>query len=308
MKRQVRANRLGLNDSRSGGYRHGVGLAAAVALLVAGTACGGGGDSEGAEGGPEPTHPIERDVDGETGDLEVLTDELSADGVDGFGGGTVYYPDDDSQRYGVIAAAPGLGADESMVSWYGDMLASHGFVVLTMNTHTLNDSPDQRGEQILAALDHAVEDSAAAKVADPDRLGVLGHSMGGGGALVAAADRPEIRSVVSLTPYYEGDREDDWSDVVAPTLIIGGSTDEVAPVSDHAEPLYDGLDKAKQKAYLNLNGDHFIANSPSEIVTEHVLAWTKRFVDGDKSYADTLCPAPSTNRDIDEVRDTCPHE
>lgn len=285
------------------GRRRGLGLAA-VAVLVAGTACGGEGGR--ADDNPEPTHPIERDIEAETGDLDVLTDELSAADVDdAFGGGTVYYPDDDSQKYGVIAAAPGLGADESMVAWYGDMLASHGFVTITLNTTTVEASPDERGAQLLEALDYVVEDSVAADRADADRLGVLGHSMGGGGALVAAAERREIRSVVSLTPYYEGER--DWSKVVAPTLIIGGAMDEIAPVSDHAEPLYDGLDKARQKAYLNLNGDHFIANSPSKIVTEQVLAWTKRFVDDDSGYGDALCPAPRANRDIAEVRDTCPH-
>lgn len=315
--RQVRAGRRARSEGASTHHpragrrhRHGAALATSLALLLTGTACGG--DSTDVRDSPDPTQPIEtqpieRDIDAETGDLDVLTADVPAGDVDGFGGGTLYYPDDDSRKYGVIAAAPGLGADESMVTWYGEMLASYGFVVLTMNTTTLDDTPDQRGEQILTALDCMVQDSAAAKLADPERLGVLGHSMGGGGALVAAAERPEIRSVVALTPYYEGEREGDWSDLTAPTLIIGGSMDEIAPVSDHAEPLYDDLDSAREKSYLNLNGDHFVANSPSKLVTKQVLSWSKRFLDQDQDHAKALCPAPHTNRDIAEVRDTCPH-
>ncbi|MCK1794855.1 dienelactone hydrolase family protein [Streptomyces sp. XM4193] len=295
--------------------------AAAAALVLTVGGCGGtdggsGGDGDGgtggAAGGPLPTGPLERDESAENGPLEVRTEELGAEDVHGFGGGTLHYPARGGS-YAVVAAAPGLGADESMVAWYGEVLASHGFVTLTMNTDTVNDSPDQRGAQILDALDHIVEDSAAADRADGRRLGVLGHSMGGGGALAAAHERSAVRAAVALTPYYEGEIED-WSRVEAAALVIGGEGDEIAPVSDHAEPLHDGLDGARERAYLALRGDHFVTNTPSRIVTEQVVGWLQRFLSqppaggGESDHRGALCPAPEPDdAEVVESRDSCPH-
>ncbi|OLT46722.1 hypothetical protein BJF85_16000 [Saccharomonospora sp. CUA-673] len=240
------------------------------------------------------------------GPLDVATESVDRDDV-GFGGGTVYYPDtDDGATYPVIAAAPGRGADEAMVSWYGDLLAANGFVVLTMNSDDSQNSPDERGHQLVEALDHLVDDSAVASRIDAERMGVLGHSMGGGGALVAAAERPDIKAAVALTPHEAAPR--DWSELSAPTLIIGGDLDPVTPNEEHAEPMYEELTGAEQKAFMNLNGDHFVATPPSTAASEQVLAWFKRFVDDDADYADELCPAPETSDHVLEYRDTCPHD
>lgn len=281
-----------------------------VVLLGLTTACGA--DPEGDQSQPHPPAPIEREEEAEDGPYEVRTHRLSAADVKGtFGGGTLHYPAERGE-YPVVAAAPGLGADEEMVAWYGELLASYGVITLTMNTTTVNDSPDQRGGQILHALDHIVEDSVAADRADGERQGVLGHSMGGGGALVAAAERKDIRAVVALTPYYEGEVED-WSQVSAATLVIGGEADEIAPVEDHAEPLYEGLSGAREKTYLSLNGDHFVANSPTGVVTRQVVGWLQRFLSArvtggpDKDHRDALCPVPAERPEIVDSRDTCPH-
>ncbi|QSB04393.1 alpha/beta hydrolase family protein [Natronoglycomyces albus] len=248
--------------------------------------------------------PLELDSQVEEGPYEVMTDPVEAENVAGrFGGGTLYYPDDNSETYAVIVAAPGLGARENMVSWYGDLLASHGFILLTMDTLATNDQPDARGAQILEALEYVIEDSAASAIADPHSRGVLGHSMGGGGALVAAAEG-DIDAVVALTPYYGADR--DWSALTAATLIIGGEYDQVTTNEEHAEPLYEAIDNSQQKAYLNLYGDHFVANSPSRIVTEQVVAWFTLFLDEDSTYANRLCPPPQPGEGIVEYRDTCP--
>lgn len=256
---------------------------AAVALLAL-SACGENGPSQGQE--------LEHDPSIDDGPLDVLSLEVPADDVEGrFGGGTLYYPDDESGPFGVIAAAPGLGADQNMVSWFGQLLASHGFILLTMETVTRDDSPDERGDQLLEGLAYVANESEIADHADDENLGVLGHSMGGGGALVAAAEQPNISAVVSLTPSYSEDR--DWSPLRAPTLIIGGEYDEVTTNEEHAEPLYDGINNAEAKAYMNLYGDHFVANSPSDIVSEQVVSWFKVFMDGDEDFADALCPPPS---------------
>ena len=42
-------------------------------------------------------------------------------------------------------------------------------------------------------------------------------------------------------------------------------------------------------------------------MARQVVAWFKRFLDGDKGYDDDLCPAPRAGSVV-EARDTCPIE
>lgn len=281
-----------------------------AAVLAAPVACAdetpgkdgaSGGGSPGRSGQPGPERNPYKGS--QKGPYEVRTQEVRDEDTGGdFGSGTVHYPDDDSREYGVIAASPGLGADESMVTPFGELLASHGFVVITFNTRTLEDSPAQRGGQLLHALDYAAERSDAAGRADPERLGVIGHSMGGGGALHAASRKPEIKAAVPLTPYAG---KHDWARVKAATLVISGSNDEIAAPSEHAEPFYEGLSGAEEKAYMALNGDHFVATPPDALVSGHVAAWFKHFVNDDEKSGDKICPPPRTGS-IVESRNTCP--
>lgn len=289
-------------------YRRPVCAVVASAVLLLGAGCSGGsspdGPRESRQDGPSSAGPSYPSAGPLEGPYEVRTQTVGPDDVGGrFRGGTVYYPADGSRDYGVIAASPGLGADQSMVQAYGALLASHGFVLITFDTKTPQDSPAQRGRQMLDALDWAAEHSAAAGRADPDRLGVMGHSMGGGAALHAASREPRIKAAVPLTPY-AGKR--DWSGVTAATLVVSGSDDEVAPPSGHARAFYDGLDDAKEKAYLELKGDHFVATPPDRLVSRQTVAWFKHFVGGDKAAGEDLCPAPREERVV-ASRDTCPY-
>jgi alpha/beta superfamily hydrolase len=299
----MRVGMDGIGHRRSSGL-----LAAALIVVVLATAVSCSDEEPGKSGtggraerpGRAEGHPYKGS---QKGPYKVRTQTVPADDADGhFGSATVRFPAGDSRDRSVIAASPGLGADESMVAPYGELLASHGFVVITFNTRTLQDSPAQRGRQLLDALDYVTERSDAADRADPEHLGVLGHSMGGGGTLYAASRSPKVKAAVALTPYSE---RGDWPGVPAPTLIVGGSRDEIAAPSEHAEVFYKGLSKAREKMYLALNGDHFVATPPDELVARQVIAWFKRFLDGDKGYDDDLCPAPRAGS-IVEARDTCP--
>lgn len=92
----------------------------------------------------------------------------------------------------------------------------------------------------------------------------------------------------------------------APTLVIGGGSDEIAPVPQHAEAFYEGLGAAREREYLELRGDHFVATPPGKLVGSQVVAWFERFLDDERGSADSLCPPP---RDalVTESRDTCPY-
>jgi hypothetical protein len=90
------------------------------------------------------------------GPLSVSTSSVSSF-VSGFGGGTIYYPST-SGSYGGIAVSPGYTASSSSLAWYGRRLASHGFVVIVIDTNSRYDQPNSRGTQLLAALGSAQQE------------------------------------------------------------------------------------------------------------------------------------------------------
>ena len=123
--------------------------------------------------------------------------------------------------------------------------------MFTIDTNTTSDQPASRGDQLLAALDYLTEDSSVRTRIDASRLGVMGHSMGGGGTLEAAKDRPSLQAAIPLTGW---NTDKSWPEVKTPTLVVGADGDTIAPVASHSEPFYNSLPSSLDKAYLELNG------------------------------------------------------
>ncbi|WP_017587815.1 alpha/beta hydrolase family protein [Nocardiopsis ganjiahuensis] len=286
------------------------GIAAKSALVVGLSLFGAGAVVSPAqaanpyERGPDPT---ERSVTATRGHLDTDTTSVSSL-VTGFGGGTIYHPTNTNEgTYGGVVIAPGYTAGQSSMSWYGHRLASQGFVVFTIDTNSRYDQPNSRGRQLDAALDYLVDRSNVRAMVDGDRLAVMGHSMGGGGTLAVAEDRPELRAAIPLTPWHTQKR---WGDVETPTLIIGAQNDATASVRSHSIPMYESLDSSLDTAYLELRGaSHFAPNVSNTTIAKYSISWLKRFVDDDERYEQFLCPPPRTGigTDFSDYRDTCPH-
>ncbi|MFI7462363.1 alpha/beta hydrolase family protein [Nonomuraea sp. NPDC049646] len=279
-------------------------LALAVTLLAGGVAAAPAAHAAGPyERGPDPTSAILEAARGPFATAELGVSRLS---VSGFGGGTVYYPTDTSQgTFGAIAISPGYTATWSSLAWLGPRLASHGFVVIGIDTITIYDQPASRGRQLLAALDYLTSGSPSVVRSriDASRLAVAGHSMGGGGTLEAADARPSLQAAVPLAPW---NLTKSWSGLRVPTMIIGGEADTIAPVATHSELFYQSIPSPVEKAYLELNGaTHFFPQVTNTTMAKSMVAWLKRFVDDDTRYDQFLCPAPRGTA-IEEYRDTCP--
>nr|8ETX_A Chain A, Polyethylene terephthalate hydrolase [synthetic construct] len=255
------------------------------------------------ERGPDPT---EASLEASSGPFSVSETSVSRLSASGFGGGTIYYPTTTSSgTYGAVAISPGYTATQSSIAWLGPRLASHGFVVITIDTNTTFDQPDSRARQLMAALNYLVNRSSVRSRIDSSRLAVMGHSMGGGGTLRAAEDNPSLKAAIPLTPWHTNKN---WSSVRVPTLIIGAENDTIAPVSSHAKPFYNSLPSSTPKAYLELNGaSHFAPNSSNTTIGKYSVSWLKRFVDNDTRYSQFLCPAPHDDSAISEYRSTCPY-
>ncbi|NBM14708.1 dienelactone hydrolase family protein [Streptomyces sp. GC420] len=255
------------------------------------------------ERGPAPTNSS---IEALRGPYAVSETSVSSLSVTGFGGGTIYYPTTTSDgTFGAVAISPGFTAYQSSIAWLGPRLASQGFVVFTIDTNTTLDQPDSRGRQLLAALDYLTERSSVRGRIDSSRLGVMGHSMGGGGTLEAAKSRPSLQAAIPLTGW---NTDKTWPELRTPTLVIGADGDTIAPVATHSEPFYESLPSSLDKAYLELNNaTHFTPNTSDTTIAKYSISWLKRFIDNDTRYEQFLCPIPRPSLTIDEYRGNCPH-
>ncbi|MDJ0463952.1 alpha/beta hydrolase [Streptomyces sp. H27-C3] len=253
--------------------------------------------------GPAPT---QSSIEASRGSYAVSEASVSRLSAGRFGGGTIYYPTSTADgTFGAVAVAPGYTASQSSMAWLGPRLASQGFVVFTIDTITVTDQPGSRGDQLLAALDYLTERSPVRSRIDSSRLGVMGHSMGGGGSLEAAKSRTSLQAAIPLTGW---NTDTSWPEVRTPTLVIGADGDTIAPVSSHSEPFYESLPGSLDKAYLELNNaNHFTPNTANTTIAKYSISWLKRFIDNDTRYEQFLCPLPRPSLTVEEYRGNCPH-
>lgn len=229
----------------------------------------------------------------------------------GFGGGTIYAPTSTVHApYGAVVVTPGFLMNQSTMAWYGPRLASQGFVVLTIDTLSSFDQPGARATQMLAALDWLGTSSPVADIVDPTRSALMGWSMGGGGTLDAALRRPTLDAVIALAPY---ESNTNFSAVKVPTLVVACQADAIAPVAQHAAPMYASLGGSLPRTFLEIAGaDHFCVTSSNTnaaqrtVIARQSLGFLQRYVNDDSRYASLLCPAPAVGGVISDSRSGCP--
>jgi alpha-beta hydrolase superfamily lysophospholipase len=256
-------------------------LAASATLLALSSFC-----AHAVENGPAPT---EDTLSAAAGSYAVANAKVAT--PSGYGAGTVYYPTA-AGSYGLVVLAPGFTATQVYYTWLAQRVASHGFVVVNINTKTVLDQPESRATQMAAALKQVVALSKTAGTpfvgkVDETRQAVMGHSMGGGGTLAAARDNANLKAAVPLTPWHT---TKDFSGVKVPTLIVACEKDTIAPNASHSNKFYSSLKVSLNRGKVEIAGaDHFCATSLANaatqtIVARNAIAWLKRFVDGDTRY------------------------
>lgn len=116
----------------------------------------------------------------------------------------------DAPRPPVVVMAHGFGADKRLgLRPFAERFAAEGLAVLVFDYRSFGGSegeprnlisPRRHGEDWLAAIDFA----AGLDGVDGSRMGLWGTSFSGGHVLVAAANRPAVRAVVSQVPFVDG--------------------------------------------------------------------------------------------------------
>ncbi len=243
------------------------------------------------------------------GPFEVTTTSVPAG--NGFGGGTIYSPTSDAHApYGTVVVTPGFLMTQDTMSWYGPRIASQGFVVFTIDTNATGDFPGSRATQMLTALDWLTGSSTQRDRIDPARTAVMGWSMGGGGSLEAGLQRPSLRAVVALAPWQT---RTDYSAMQVPTLIVACQNDSIAPLAQHASPMYDSLGATLPREYIEIAGaEHFCVTTNNTVaaqrtaIARQVLGFLQRYVDDDPRYSAVICPEPTIGGVVSDSRSSCP--
>ncbi|GKQ39422.1 ricin-type beta-trefoil lectin domain protein [Streptomyces sp. A012304] len=234
------------------------------------------------------------------------TAELTVPPGNGFNGGKIYYPTDTSLgTWGAVAAVPGYTAKWAAEgAWMGPWLASFGFVVIGIDTNSPNDYDTARGTQLLAALDYLTQKSAVRDRVDPNRLGVIGHSMGGGGAISAAVRRPSLKAALPLAPFSPSQN---LSTLRVPTVIMGARDDGTVTPS-YLDGLYGGMPAGTQSAFIELSsGGHGFPTWGNSNVTRRMIPWLKIFLDNDTRYTQFLCPSLADTSGVSRSKLKCPY-
>ncbi|PTH85763.1 lipase [Streptomyces sp. A244] len=234
------------------------------------------------------------------------TAETNVSPGNGFNGGKIYYPRDTGHgTWGAIAAVPGYTAKWAVEgAWMGHWLASFGFVVIGIDTNSPNDFDTARGTQLLAALDYLTQRSPVRDRVDPNRLGVLGHSMGGGGAISAAVRRPSLKAALPLAPFSPSQN---LSALRVPTMIMGARDDGTVTPS-YLDGLYGGMPAGTQSAFVELSsGGHGFPTWGNSDVTRRTIPWLKIFLDNDTRYTQFLCPSLADRSNISRSKTKCPY-
>ena len=159
-----------------------------------------------------------------------------------------------------IAVGHGFVIGAANYDIIAEQLIPFGFVVALVNTETGFAPSHENFGLDLAFVTHALQQESLSStsllynIVSQEREAIIGHSMGGGAAWIAAASDPLIDAIVGLAP-----AETNPSAIAAAasvncnTLVFSGSDDSVTPPADNHQPIYDGT-SAGCKTFVSLTG------------------------------------------------------
>lgn len=158
-----------------------------------------------------------------------------------------------------------------------------------------------------------------------DKTALMGHSMGGGAAFLAASGFSGVDCIVGLAPAETNPSAvAAGANVSAPAMILSGASDGVTPPADHHIPIYDGLASSCKYFVSIANGSHCrFASNPGlctfgEIIPGSLSAadqqavsyavchpWFDYFLKDDCDAWDDYQTALSTETDLGTINSDC---
>ena len=95
-----------------------------------------------------------------------------------------------------------------------------------------------------------------------DRICIMGHSMGAGATVLAAANNPTITCLVTLAAAETNPSAQAASaNITVPALMLYGTSDNVTPEADHGLPMFNNMASSCKNYVRIANGSHcYFAN------------------------------------------------
>jgi pimeloyl-ACP methyl ester carboxylesterase len=164
-----------------------------------------------------------------------------------------------SGQFPVLSFGHGFVMDVGSYENFSDFLVPEGYIFVLSNTETGISPSHQDFGLDLGFILHAFE----LENNDPGSLffgaisgmnAVMGHSMGGGASMLAAAGDTIVKSVVNFaaantTPSAISAA----TSIEVPALLFSGAEDCVAPPAQHQQPMYDSL-ASSCKTLIDITG------------------------------------------------------
>lgn len=244
------------------------------------------------------------------GPHRVLIGDLSYAGLHG----TVYTP---SEGKGLPAVAFAHDWRKSVKDYHATLrhLASWGIVVAAPNTET-GFIPNHR--HLAADMESALQIAAGVKLGQgnitvsPGKLGLIGHGMGGGAAVLAAVKNKKVRAVGAVYPAKVSPSADVAArSLYVPGLVIGSATEELFRAGNPAKLAYNWagqvayheLKKGTQAGFSEdklgklLFGTGAFQYGPTETARALLTGFLLGTLGGDKKFGDFADP-DSTARGV----------
>ncbi len=210
---------------------------------------------------------------------------------------TVFYPTNATPPFSGIVFCPPYTATQSMFRAWGPWFASHGIVLVTMNTRTTMDQVDSRDDQQRRVLDALkAENSRSASPLngklDTSRIGAMGWSMGGGATWINSAQYPGLKTAMSLAGHNATamDPDSKGRNTKCPILLMNGATDAtILGGMGQSDGVYRNVPSNLPKVFYEVRGvGHMTWGTPTQAgrpSAEISLAFQKAFLDGDTRWA-----------------------
>ena len=224
-----------------------------------------------------------------------------------FSAATIFYPLTLSfdPPIASVVLVPGYRGTQAAYDWWGPTLASLGIATMIIDTNTPEDSLEARKNALVAAVgflaaENSKDGSPLKGKMDTSKIGIMGHSLGGGASLAAAVELGDrIGAVVALTPYCCELRQSftgSYANLTVPALIFTSAEDTVAPPATHGHLLYQSIAASTDRAYLEFaTGAHNLPTNDGpdlQMLALYTSAWLKLHLDGKTNLADRFAGKP----------------
>ena len=234
-------------------------------------------------------------------------------------------------RLPLVIVSHGYSGWDSFTTWLTENLATKGYVVVAIdhddapfasaagffqsfNNVLINRAQDQRDVIGYFATLAAKRDDALGKVIDADRVGIIGYSMGGYGALATSGadydlDSPplqrlpvearaailasqtkgtgiaaRIKALVTIAPWGGQPTTRVWTaaslaKLAKPVLVIDGSADDVADYKQGVSWIYGQLTGSDRRLLVFQNALHNVGGNPAPAATKSDFSSHEYFAD-----------------------------